>query len=57
MMLHGRATSQLRRQVEELLARTYHTSVSLKQPAFMPDRPNVCRFVVQAGEDLCNPFS
>ncbi|MGH2495188.1 MAG: phosphotransferase [Ktedonobacteraceae bacterium] len=44
-----REASQFRRQVEALLARAYHTSVSLKHPQFMPSRPDVCRFGVKEG--------
>ncbi|HZO73032.1 MAG TPA: hypothetical protein VFB60_12595 [Ktedonobacteraceae bacterium] len=49
MILHRRETAQLRRQVEELLANTYHAPVSLARPHRIPDRPNICRFVVRAG--------
>jgi hypothetical protein len=49
MIFHWRETAQFRRQVEELLAKTYHTPVSLTRPHSMSSRPNVCRFVVQEG--------
>ena len=49
MILHRRETAQLREQVEELLANTYHAPVSLARPQLIPSRPNICRFFVRTG--------
>jgi len=49
MILHRRETAQLREQVEELLAHTYHASALLARPRLIPGRPDICRFVVREG--------
>ncbi|MDQ2904601.1 MAG: hypothetical protein ABI456_07960 [Ktedonobacteraceae bacterium] len=49
MIFHQRETAQFHKKVEELLAKTYHTPISLTHPRSMPSRPNIYRFVVQEG--------
>lgn len=51
MMLRWPGMWRFRRQVEELLERTYHTPTSLERPTYSDGRPNVCRFVVREGPE------